>query len=623
MFKDSCPYFDAYTDTVLPTSAGVKKSATRVKICHNWSTGAPIEAMEDTPLEGKSISEISADDDLFQQFLIHHRFFLSPRLYPLGTFYAYMISKNVFRSEEQDEAESHPVRLNRVGTFLDIVATKGPKGFQAFLEVLEYDYPHVYWHVANVKPRDRPIGWRPTSPMSAGSVRLKQKMADLISDLTQHSEEKKEKNEKLEQYVMEIEEDHRKEREKLKKDLEGIINQKADLQEVNTRYKAELDELRRTSCTNRDTIERMRQEIRVLEARRLTDMAENSQERSHSLDMSAILTGNDSTFLQTQLSTLKETEKQLLEELKERKEDYNKLVVEYSKKEQECETLRKKVDSCREESNYYTNKSSDLAHEFNALLGAFQQVTRDFDEEPIYRTYYRARQVPDDGDLYVDLYVDPDKLRCKSGVPPVPGMEKVVSGDRRTGPPPPILPPRTGRSEKGGKCVVVIHAPTEIQEALHKKLLDLPSQNGSGSTNPRMFTTVEMESSSSSEAELQGEAISGKVLHYEPRSRGGFVVLSTDRLKQAVKNSSQHVLLQMPPYKEFAIRIKAAGIKFIVILVKVEQQREPQLVASIKAKMSGRSIATVTVPNTQLAGVDALSKTVLNKVQDLISRLAT
>ena len=71
--------------------------------------------MEDTPLEGKSISEISADDKLFQQFLIHHRFFLSPRLYPLGTFYAYMISKNVFRSEEQDEAESHPVRLNRVG----------------------------------------------------------------------------------------------------------------------------------------------------------------------------------------------------------------------------------------------------------------------------------------------------------------------------------------------------------------------------------------------------------------------------------------------------------------------------------------------------------------------------
>ena len=50
------------------------------------------------------------------------------------------------------------------------------------------------------------------------------------------------------------------------------------------------------------------------------------------------------------------------------------LVLEYSKKEQECETLRKKVDSCKEESNYYTNKSSDLAHEFNALLDAFQQV---------------------------------------------------------------------------------------------------------------------------------------------------------------------------------------------------------------------------------------------------------
>ena len=44
------------------------------------------------------------------------------------------------------------------GRFLDIVATKGPGGFRAFLEVLEYEYPHVYWHVANEKPRDPPHG---------------------------------------------------------------------------------------------------------------------------------------------------------------------------------------------------------------------------------------------------------------------------------------------------------------------------------------------------------------------------------------------------------------------------------------------------------------------------------
>ena len=71
--------------------------------------------MEGTALEGMTVWQIMDDEDLVEKFLQYHRFFLSPRIYPLGTFYSYMISKNVFRPEDQDDAESPSVRLNKVG----------------------------------------------------------------------------------------------------------------------------------------------------------------------------------------------------------------------------------------------------------------------------------------------------------------------------------------------------------------------------------------------------------------------------------------------------------------------------------------------------------------------------
>ncbi|KAI0242684.1 hypothetical protein LSAT2_011758 [Lamellibrachia satsuma] len=182
--------------------------------------------MEDTTLEEKSIREIAGNEELIQQFLHLHRFYLCNQITQLGLFYAYMISKNVLRPEDQDDAESHPIRLVKIGKFLDIVATKGPNGFRAFLEVLEYEHSHVYLHITKEKPRDPPIGWRPSQPTSLASMRHKKKMADLISDMSQDAEEKKRKNEILQQYIMEAEEDHRKEREKLKKDLKEITSQK-------------------------------------------------------------------------------------------------------------------------------------------------------------------------------------------------------------------------------------------------------------------------------------------------------------------------------------------------------------------------------------------------------------
>ena len=42
--------------------------------------------------------------------------------------------------------------------FLEILMTKGKRGFEKFLELLEFSYPHVYRDVLKKEPRDPPRG---------------------------------------------------------------------------------------------------------------------------------------------------------------------------------------------------------------------------------------------------------------------------------------------------------------------------------------------------------------------------------------------------------------------------------------------------------------------------------
>ncbi|KAI0242682.1 hypothetical protein LSAT2_011756 [Lamellibrachia satsuma] len=79
----------------------------------------------------------------------------------------------------------------------------------------------------------------------------------------------------------------------------------------------------------------------------------------------------------------------------------------------------------------------------------------------------------------------------------------------------------------------------------------------------------------------------------------------------------------MPRKKEYTIRMKEAGIKFIVLMVVVAQRPESQLTRSLRANLTRHDLTFVTVPESQLADIDDLSKKVLKKVQDVISRSTT
>ncbi|XP_076075299.1 uncharacterized protein LOC143046159 isoform X2 [Mytilus galloprovincialis] len=69
-----------------------------------------------------------------------------------------MRSKGVFTMDDQERVMNMypPTRRARAGQFLDILLTKGDNGVKIFIEVLEYDYPHVYKLITNKDAKDPP-----------------------------------------------------------------------------------------------------------------------------------------------------------------------------------------------------------------------------------------------------------------------------------------------------------------------------------------------------------------------------------------------------------------------------------------------------------------------------------
>ena len=59
----------------------------------------------------------------------------------------------------------------------------------------------IYVHIFTF----RNVDWRPPMPISAGSMRIKKSMADVISMLTQDAEEKNKMNETLQKCIMDAE----------------------------------------------------------------------------------------------------------------------------------------------------------------------------------------------------------------------------------------------------------------------------------------------------------------------------------------------------------------------------------------------------------------------------------
>lgn len=73
-----------------------------------------------------------------------------------------MRSEGVFTMDDQERVQNMypPTRRARAGQFLDILQTKGDKGVQIYINVLEYDYPHVYKLITNKDAKEPPRGFK-------------------------------------------------------------------------------------------------------------------------------------------------------------------------------------------------------------------------------------------------------------------------------------------------------------------------------------------------------------------------------------------------------------------------------------------------------------------------------
>ncbi|WAQ95314.1 CAR11-like protein, partial [Mya arenaria] len=98
------------------------------------------------------------DDDEHYEILQEHFYLLSRYLLP-EDFLDALLSHNVINIDEKELIMNQYVNQNRrqrANKFIEILMTKGARGYKKFVELLEYRCPHVYEELTGNKPRDPP-----------------------------------------------------------------------------------------------------------------------------------------------------------------------------------------------------------------------------------------------------------------------------------------------------------------------------------------------------------------------------------------------------------------------------------------------------------------------------------
>ncbi|XP_052070831.1 caspase recruitment domain-containing protein 14-like isoform X2 [Mytilus californianus] len=103
------------------------------------------------------MSASEEDDSIYDKLIEPNRYRIVKYFDPFVVF-DIMRSKGVFTMDDQERVMNMypPTRRARAGQFLDILQTKGDNGVKIFIEVLEYDYPHVYKLITNKDAKEPP-----------------------------------------------------------------------------------------------------------------------------------------------------------------------------------------------------------------------------------------------------------------------------------------------------------------------------------------------------------------------------------------------------------------------------------------------------------------------------------
>ncbi|XP_056313016.1 caspase recruitment domain-containing protein 9 isoform X3 [Danio aesculapii] len=119
-----------------------------LKTCYQTALNKP-KAMSDGP----GVFEVEEDDECWAR-LEDYRMLLIKTIEP-SRITPYLRQCKVLSSEDEEQIYNDPslvIRRRKVGVLLDILQRTGLKGYEAFLESLELDYPDVYRKITGKEP---------------------------------------------------------------------------------------------------------------------------------------------------------------------------------------------------------------------------------------------------------------------------------------------------------------------------------------------------------------------------------------------------------------------------------------------------------------------------------------
>lgn len=135
-------------------------------------------------------------------------------------FFSWLRCKGVFTLQDQEEVQhKYVTTIMKSGHLIDIIKTKGYRGFVAFMEVVEYIYPETFSIITGRQPRKPPKEFEPNVSIGCSILREKRghalsaeilgQMGDLVNVLSNANACKREELNKLQSYVRKLQEENK------------------------------------------------------------------------------------------------------------------------------------------------------------------------------------------------------------------------------------------------------------------------------------------------------------------------------------------------------------------------------------------------------------------------------
>ncbi|XP_048758252.1 caspase recruitment domain-containing protein 14-like isoform X2 [Ostrea edulis] len=344
-----------------------------------------------------------SENDIFEE-LIETKRYKIVKYINARVFYDKLRELKVLTMDDVEMIQSKITRRQQAAHFLDVLQTKGDNGVRKFLEILEWEYPHVYKEITNKDARDPPTDYlKHRESMYAAWL---YKLPELAESLKNDYEHKKDLHQKIQEMkeVMkfaqenntELERENQELQEKLKNFKNGKIELEQELghciremslsrdkcmahMENSLEYQKEINILKDTLRDVRHDRDGLAKQIEHLSARFHQSKAETAEARRKSYSMNQLNTENFKPFdRQTSAQDIEITIlKEKFDQEQEKCEELNQQLLHVTDELDHAQAqLRKTKSYCEKLCKEVEAKDEWLEEKRKRIDGYFKEIER-------------------------------------------------------------------------------------------------------------------------------------------------------------------------------------------------------------------------------------------------------